>query len=556
MPRKPKALTTAAPSRPGGRVSRKASLSKEVLEAIRPTGKRYRLTDTVVRGLSVDVGTTGSITWQMRAPMKLGHRQEWISIGPYPGITTEAARSEAQRIRTNLTTEIDIRKAKQAARKSGTIEFLVGRWLTEFVKTSLREGTYKSYYEKTRLYILPAFGQKYPRDITPAVIAAWHQAITLMGVAAFRPDDTEEKIPRRKVGKPREKKGRPAATAADAAKRCLSSFFKWAVRDGKADFNPALGGVKNGDRQIHRPMGSDARKKVGSTLQSMEANQEANVIYLEAIRFASVTGIRRDSVARLEWCDVDFDGEFIKLDDKTARTNGLRIHPMGPAAHSILQGIPRIGESPYVFPGRDPLRPVSTGTLNRIWSLVREAAGVHASKPEKDRYGVRIEKPNIRFHDLRHTKGAALGKKNKNTMVAATMGLATDRMADRYGKPVDEEVVKANLAVEREFASELGVPWPSRHKGKAKKEAEAKAPVPVQIVIQIASWPPRKPRAKKPVVKREPKPRPTRIQWPPDEELQHLVLQKSLVKVGEDLGVSDVAVAKRCRRQGLKLKQS
>jgi integrase len=532
-------------------VSRKVSLTKDVLLAIKPTGKRFRLTDTVVRGLSVDVGITGSITWQMRAPVKVGNRQEWISIGAYPGITPEAARDEAIRIRTNLLDEVDIRKAKRAARKSGTIEFLIGRWLLECVKTTLREGTYKSYYEKAMLYILPAFGTKYPRDITPAMIAAWHQAITLMGVTAFRPDDTEEKRPRRKVGKPKEKKGRPAATAADAAKRCLSSFFKWAVRDGKADFNPALGGVKNGDRQIHRPMGSEARKKVGATLQGMEANQEANVIYLEAIRFASVTGIRRDSVARLEWCDVDFDGEFIKLDDKTARTNGLRIHPMGPAARSILQGIPRIDESPFVFPGRDPLRPVSTGTLNRIWSLVREAAGVHASKPEKDRYGVRIEKPNIRFHDLRHTKGAALGKTNKNTMVAATMGLATDRMADRYGKPVDEEVVKANLAVEREFASEMGVPWPSRNKNKAKQEAKVKAPAPAQIVIQIASWPPRKPRAKKPVVKKEPKPRPTQIEWPSDEDLQRLILEKPMVELAEQLGVSDRAITKRCDRLGL-----
>ena len=186
--------------------------------------------------------------------------------------------------------------------------------------------------------------------------------------------------------------------------------------------------------------------------------------------------------------------------------------------------------------------------------LVREAAGVHASKQEKDRYGVLIEKPNIRFHDLRHTKGAALGKKNKNTMVAATMGLATDRMADRYGKPVDEEVVKANLAVEREFASEMGVPWPSRNKNKAKQETKVKAPAPAQIVIQIASWPPRKPRAKKPVVKKEPKPRPTQIEWPSDEDLQRLVLEKSLVKVGEDLGVSDVAVRKRCMLHGLKLR--
>jgi len=551
MPRKPKALTTVAPSIPGRRVSRKVSLTKDVLEAIRPTGKRFRLTDIVVRGLSVDVGITGSITWQVRAPMKTGNRQEWIPIGPFPGVTPEAARDEAERIRTNLLNEVDIRKTKRAARKSGTIEFLIGRWLLEYVKKELSEGTYKSYYEKAMLYIIPAFGEKYPRDIAPAMIATWHEKITEMGVAAYRKDDGEEQRRTRKVGKPRERKGRPAATAADAAKRCFSAFFGWAVEDGKADFNPCLGGRKNGEHPIHRPMGSEARKKVGSTLLGMEANGEANAIYLEAIRFASMTGIRRRSVAELEWCEVDFDGEFVTLKEKMVRTNGPRRHPLGPAALSILQGIPHIADSPYVFPGRDPERPVSVGTLNRIWSKVREAAEVHASKPEKDRYGVLIEKPNIRFHDLRHTKGAALGKKNKNTMVAATMGLSTDRMADRYGKPVDEEVVKANLAVEREFASEMGVPWPSRGKNKAKKEAKVVAPAPAQIVIQIASWPPRKPRAKKPVIKKEPKPRPTRIQWPSDEDLQRLVLEKPMTELAALLTASDRAIAKRCDRLGI-----
>jgi integrase len=550
MPRKPKALT-ATPATPGGRVSRKVSLTDEVLKTIRPTGKRFRLTDTVVRGLSVDVGTTGSITWQFRAPMKVGHRQEWVSIGAWPGVSFEAARAEAQRIRTNLTTEVDLRKAKKAARKSGTIEFLTGRWLIEYVKKELRPGTYRSYLEKVNLYILPAFATKLPRDITPAMIAAWHQKITEMGVAAFRTEEEEEPPSGPKVGRRKRRKGRPAATAADGANAVFSAFFKWAVADGKADFNPTLGGKKNGGREIHRPMDSQARKKVGSTLMGMEANREANVIYLEAVRLAMVTGIRRDSIAALEWCDLDLENGVATLNDKSSRTRGPQSYPLGSAAISILQGIPHIADSPFVFPGRDPMQHVSTGTLNRIWSQVRENAGVCASKPEKDRYGERIEKPTIRFHDLRHGKGAALGKKNKNAMVAAVIGLSTQKMADRYGRPVDEEAAKANEVFERELASDLGIPWPTRRRNKAKKEAEVNAPAPAQIVIQVTSWPPRKPRAKKPAVKKESKPRPTQIEWPSDEDLQRLVLEKPMVELADQLGVSDRAITKRCDRLGL-----
>jgi hypothetical protein len=53
------------------------------------------------------------------------------------------------------------------------------------------------------------------------------------------------------------------------------------------------------------------------------------------------------------------------------------------------------------------------------------------------------------------------------------------------------------------------------------------------------------------VVKKEPKPRPIQIQWPSDEDLQRLVLEKPMIVVAEQLGMSDRAITNRCDRLGL-----
>lgn len=56
------------------------------------------------------------------------------------------------------------------------------------------------------------------------------------------------------------------------------------------------------------------------------------------------------------------------------------------------------------------------------------------------------------------------------------------------------------------------------------------------------------------VFKREKKIKPIskkRISWPSKEELENLVWSKPSTEVAEQLGVSDVAVAKCCKRLGI-----
>jgi integrase len=295
-------------------------------------------------------------------------------------------------------------------------------------------------------------------------------------------------------------------TAADVALRTLSSFFRWAIENHKADYNPARDLPRHRSRVIHRPLSAEGRRKVGVTIQEMMQNGEGNPIYLKALQLSVVTGLRRKSIATMEWDKIEFESKFVMVRDKSYRIHGEKAHPLGPHAIAILKSIPRIANSPWVFPGRDPLNHMALSTLNRVWGLVRTKAGVVA-KDEVDRYGNKVKAPKPRLHDLRHTKGAVLGAKNKNTVVGATMGISPE-MANRYGTPHDEEVVQANLVAESSLGEDLGI-LPDLDGVKA-HACTTPAPAPTQIVIQI-NWPyqakkpkqakkaPKEPKAPKPI---------------------------------------------------------
>ena len=128
------------------------------------------------------------------------------------------------------------------------------------------------------------------------------------------------------------------------------------------------------------------------------------------------------------------------------------------------------------------------------------------------------------------------------------MGI-TPEMANRYGTPHDEEVVKANLEAESSLGEDLGI-FPDLA-GFKTNACTTPAPAPAQIIIQI-NWPYQAKKAKKaPKEPKVPKPIETKAQWPSPEELQRLVLEKPVTEVAKDLGVSDKAVEKRCKKFGL-----
>lgn len=524
------------------RTRRIVHFTQKMVDRLPPSDERERLTDSSLSGLTLRLEPSGKHTWWVRLPSRKGVRQRWIKIGLVSDWPVKRARAEAHRIRQEASTGADAGQALEiAAAQKLPFEELAQIWIDEDVSAK-KQGTLDSYEEKLALYILPAFQGKRLKELSTDVIRKWHEGITQQGVRFVRKEKTGV--------------SRPAATAADRALGTLKSFFAFALVKKWITENPTRDVPVNGDHKIHRPMDSNARRKVGTTIQEMLVDGSANAIYLMAVQLSLATSIRRDSLTSLEWAEVLVDQRIFRLVDKRTSHLNPQILPMGPMAYSILKCIPRIADSPYVFPGRDPMKPMAPGTLNAVWNKVRERAGVFGEYPEQDRYGNPIENPKIRPHDLRHTKTAKLGETEELPMIGAVVGIKTTETLNRYKTPVKKEVAKVNTDLEDEFAEDLGVAIDPEFYADG-SEPLIPAPVPVQIVVQFESWPQvGKRKSKKPVEEatKPPRVRRTKANYPPDEELQPMVLERPVSAVARDLGVSAKALEKYCKARGIEVR--
>jgi len=520
------------------RDSRIVHLTQRIVNGLAAPSERMRLTDSRYYGLSIRLEPSGNHSWQVRLPSKKGSRQIWETIGKVADMSLRVARKKTEALRGMTSEDSNTRQAleKDKAQKL-PFEKLAEAWMEDYVSRK-KPGTQSSYREKLDIYILPRFQGKKLKEIDTAAIRAWHETITAKGVSGIRKDSLRPP--------------RPAATAADRALGTLTSFFKYAIEMKWVLTNPTRDVPHNGDHKIHRPMDEDARRKVGQAIREMLVDGSANPIYLMAVQLSLTTSLRREALASLEWSEVHLERRVLRLVTKATTAFDPQHLPIGPAAFSILKSIPHIADSPYVFPGRDPKTHMAYGTLNATWSKVRARAGVFGDYIETDRYGNLIDKPAIRVHDLRHTKTAKLAESHDNAMVGSVVGIKTSKVIDRYSHPVKAKVAEANEALESDFAEDLGIDVdPEFYAGHTHQAVEA--PNRVQLVIQVGSWPPIKPRTKQQGNAEPPPPksRATKASYPPDEDLQRMVLDRPVSVIASELGVTAKSLEKWCKRRGI-----
>jgi integrase len=144
-----------------------------------------------------------------------------------------------------------------------------------------------------------------------------------------------------------------------------------------------------------------------------------------ALRFALLSGWRIGEVCALRWDAVDKVRAVATLGDtKTGRA----VRPIGAAALLLLEDLPRVKDSPFVFPSSrrglgvkssktDIHRPISAP--RRLWEAVRDHAKLEG----------------VRIHDLRHSFGAtAADAGNSLILIASLLGHKQTRTSERYAK--------------------------------------------------------------------------------------------------------------------------
>jgi integrase len=247
------------------------------------------------------------------------------------------------------------------------------------VKLTRRPSTAKSYLRLIDSHIVPHFGKGEPKAITRNAIEEWHGQI-----AARTPGEANRAI----------------AT--------LSAFLSWLEHDRKIDRNPAKGVRRRPENQRHIFL--DATEiKAAHTALAGDNDRSAGL----ALRLALLTGARIGEVLTLAPDQVDASRSiWIK---PSAHTKQKRVHviPLQPDALAIAKKLQRSG-----LPDYDACR--------RAWDRAKAVIG----------------RPDVRIHDLRHSRASALARGGASLMqIGRVLGHTAPATTARYSHLVDRDLV-------------------------------------------------------------------------------------------------------------------
>ena len=164
-------------------------------------------------------------------------------------------------------------------------------------------------------------------------------------------------------------------------------------------------------------------KRAAEAKESGKPLHPANPFAIAAIRFLLLTGWRESEALTLKWTDVNLDrGTATLPDTKTGRSQRV----LGAPARLLLSNLPRVGESPFVFPGAAAEKPLTE--ISRVWYAVRAAATLD----------------DVRLHDLRHSFASVSASSGGSLLlIGKLLGHKDTATTSRYAHLLDDPVREA-----------------------------------------------------------------------------------------------------------------
>ena len=309
-------------------------LTHQLVESLKPPAHgRYERRDSEARGLAIQVTERGAKSWLFWYTPKGGKRQK-LTLGPFPAISLAAARRLVHDHKSGIAAGGDPaaekRAAKEAAKQtaiSGVTPRTVAEALALYIERKRLNGrrTWKSDEWNRDRHILPAWGARDLKDITPANIVA-----LLNAVAA--------------------KKHRGMPTRGIAANRVyslLSGLFNFAIRQAWIGVNPVAGlkpPIDERPRQFTLP--GNQIKEMWRTIGTL-----ADARVRDFYKLAFLTCARRGELLRMRWDEIDLEaGVWVIPGARTKNQQPWRV-PLTGGALSLLRERKAISTSEYVLAG-------------------------------------------------------------------------------------------------------------------------------------------------------------------------------------------------------------
>lgn len=415
-------------------------LTKRSVDALRPDlAGDYFAWDDEIAGFGCRVYPTGRKVYVLK--YRLGGRsgrQRRRSLGSLGVVTPEQARRQAKTLLGVVAKREDPHAESDRTRTATRVAEAVENYLRQ-VDAKKKPRTAAEYHRLFDRYILPALGAMPLVDVTPTVVSRLHHKLrkapvqanrVLARLSGFFSWCRDRRLlepgaanPCASVEHYRELARERFLSAAEVAR--LGDALSLAASEGLPQPPRRSRPVATGPTAKHRAVSTAGRPL------------PANPLAVGAIRLALLTGMRRSEVLTLRWNEVDSDRAMLRLADSKT---GAKVVPIGAPALVLLDSLPRIEGSPYVFASGDGVRPLES--VRRVWDAVRLAAKLD----------------DVRFHDLRHSFASFLAEQGESLLlIGSLLGHRDVSTTQRYAHLVDDRRRAAADATAGRLAGALGL---------------------------------------------------------------------------------------------------
>jgi integrase len=377
-----------------------------MVEAAEIRSSEYVIWDGDIPGFGVRVMPSGRKGYLVQ--YRVGTRSRKLALGPHGVLTVDQARARAIQALADVKGGGDPAEVRKERREAITVRELAERFDREHIAVRVKESTAKEYRRNVRLYILPALGRLRVSDISRADVARFHHSMRHIPYQANRNLEIISKM--------------------------FGLAEMWGLRpDGS---NPRKHLAKYPEQKRERFLSAAELKRLGETLNEMEAEGVELPGAITAVRLLLLTGCRLNEIMKLRWEHVDLQSAALRLPD--SKTGAKLVH-LGMAAIDVLAATERLPFNPHVIVGTLPGQPLSD--LQPFWRRVRARAGI------KD----------VRIHDMRHTfASVAVASGQGLPMIGKLLGHSQVQTTARYAHLAGNPVRAAANDVATAIAAQLG----------------------------------------------------------------------------------------------------
>lgn len=399
----------------------RGKITKRAVDAVKPhASSDVFLWDSALRGFGVRVKPSGARSFLVSYYAPGLHRvRRRVTLGALGPLTVDDARAAATLLLARVSKGEDPASAQVEDRrktKEETVERLFADYL-DYARAHFKLRTVEFYESLGRLYVVPHFGALPVAKLTTRDVARLHDT-------ALR--------------------DKPAT--ANRVVALIKAFYHWLERrelfTGK---NPARGIEMYRENGRERFLTVEEMARLGQALRVAETIglppapghakeprtarprnagmfsselQPANPVAVAALRFLLFTGWREQEALTLRWEFVNLRSGMVTLpDSKTGKSQRALAAP----AVELLAAQPRVKGSAYVFPGREPSKPLRE--IQRLWYAARHEAKL----------------PDVRLHDLRHSVASFAGGAGYSLfLIQKLLGHKTARSTERYAHLADD----------------------------------------------------------------------------------------------------------------------